>query len=106
MLLRHLNNKFFRPLKFTFSSISEDIKALSYFFIKDLIVFEILNDSSFSEDVELANCKYSFNIFSISSMSSESFFEILLSLIKANCNFILVSGVLKSWLIPDNISDL
>ena len=29
-----------------------------------------------------------------------------LNWINDNCNFSLVSGVLKSWLIPDNISDL
>ena len=40
------------------------------------------------------------------STSFESFSAIFLSLINANCNLILVKGVLRSWLIPDNISDL
>ena len=38
--------------------------------------------------------------------SSDSFFSISLSLINASWSLILVNGVRKSWLIPDNISDL
>ena len=96
ILLKHLINKFFLPLKFIFSSISTFIRSLLYFFSKDKIVFDRSNNSFFSDEVELANFKYSFNIFSISSISSDNLLEILLSFINANCSFILVNGVLKS----------
>ena len=78
----------------------------SYLFTVDKINSEILNDSVLSVKIDFENCKYSFNIFSISSTSTDSLLEISISLINASWSFILVRGVLKSWLIPDSISDL
>ena len=95
-LLKHLLIKLFLPSKKTLSGISVVISFFSYLITVDSKSSEISNVSVFSSELELANCKYSLSIFSISLTSLDSLLEISLSLIKANCNLILVKGVLKS----------